>query len=515
MPKIIKKDNPIFEEGVLTVDQLLEFIDEEGVFIEAQKKWIADESPIKVADKSRRIGWTFAEAADDTLYASSEEGEDVWYVGYNQDMAQEFINYCAYWAKLYGCILSESKIEEFIFKDNDEDKGILAYRIRFASGWRITALSSRPSNLRGKGGRVVIDEAAFHDDLDELIKAAMAFVIWGGSVRIFSSHNGEDNPFNQLKQDILGGRVDASLHSIFFMDAVKQGLYKRICLKQKKSWSLEAQNKWVDFVYKSMGDHADEELDGIPSKGTGAYFSRALIEGRMDRDLPVIYWKCPAEFEREPKHIREAECKDFCEEKLLPLLKKLPGGLKHFLGQDFGRNVNLTVIAPLTEFADLTYQFPFFVELDNVPFDQQEQILFYIFDRLPRFTGAAIEGRGNGQHLAERSAQKYGFDRIHRVKGCDKFYLENFPPYKVGLEDRIFTMPMSSPVVDDHRAVKLVKGVPKIPDNKINKGTRGESRHGDAAIACVNAYFAARNIEGGRPEYESVEESELNIVGAW
>ena len=32
----------------------------------------------------------------------------------------------------------------------DERSDILAYRIRFASGHKIVALSSRPSNLRGK-----------------------------------------------------------------------------------------------------------------------------------------------------------------------------------------------------------------------------------------------------------------------------------------------------------------------------------------------------------------------------
>ena len=70
---------------------------------------------------------------------------------------------------------------------------ILAYRIRFASGHKIVALSSRPSNLRGKDGCAVIDEAAFHEDLPGLLKAALAFTMWGGLVRIISTHNGAHN----------------------------------------------------------------------------------------------------------------------------------------------------------------------------------------------------------------------------------------------------------------------------------------------------------------------------------
>ena len=149
---------------------------------------MADQSPVKVFEKSRRIGISWAEAADDTLYASEKgagEKRNVWYIGYNKDMALEFINDCANWARAYN--LAASEMEEYDEIDQEEiegvvqEKKILAFRITFASGWRITALSSRPTNLRGKQGRVILDEAAFHDDLAGLLKAAMALLIWGGT----------------------------------------------------------------------------------------------------------------------------------------------------------------------------------------------------------------------------------------------------------------------------------------------------------------------------------------------
>ena len=37
------------------------------------------------------MGFSWAEAVDDTLYAASETGRDVWYIGYNGNMALEFI----------------------------------------------------------------------------------------------------------------------------------------------------------------------------------------------------------------------------------------------------------------------------------------------------------------------------------------------------------------------------------------------------------------------------------------
>lgn len=63
-------------------------------------------------------------------------------------------------------------------------------------------------------GDVVIDEAAFHESLDELLKAAMALTMWGARVRIISTHNGVDNLFNQYIQEAREGRKDYSVHRI-------------------------------------------------------------------------------------------------------------------------------------------------------------------------------------------------------------------------------------------------------------------------------------------------------------
>ena len=189
------------------------------VFLPYQQKWADDKSQVKVMEKSRRIGLSWAEAGDDTLFASEAAGSDVWYIGYNKEMAEEFINDCAKWALLYDD--AAGAVEEEVVKDKDKD--ILTFRIRFSSGHKIVALSSRPSNLRGKQGRVVIDEAAFHDDLKELIKAAIALLIWGGEVRIISTHDGVDNPFNELVQDIHAGRKPYSPHRVTLDDALAQG----------------------------------------------------------------------------------------------------------------------------------------------------------------------------------------------------------------------------------------------------------------------------------------------------
>ena len=129
---------------------------EEGVLLGYQIRWIADQHDVKVCEKSRRVGISWAEASDDALYSASEIGDDTWYIGYTKDMAREFIDDCAFWAHLYKQAAED--VNEFVFvdqEDGQEDRQILAYRINFASGHKIVALSSAPRNLRGKQGRVV------------------------------------------------------------------------------------------------------------------------------------------------------------------------------------------------------------------------------------------------------------------------------------------------------------------------------------------------------------------------
>lgn len=486
----------------------------DGVLLPYQQNWVADDSLVKVADKSRRVGLTWAEAADDSLVAASASGMDVFYIGYNKDMAREFVDACAFWSRHYN--LAASEIEEFVFKD-DEDKDIHAFRIDFASGFKILALSSRPANLRGKQGIVVIDEAAFHDDLSGLIKAAMALLMWGGKVRIISTHFGQDNPFNELINDIRKGRFNYSLHRITFDDALEDGLYKRICLMLGKEWSPEAEEQWREEIINYYGDHADEELFCIPSKGSGIYFTSALIESCMDSSMPVVRWTCKDGFDRMSDNIRQKDCQDWIDFNLKPLLENLNPSLAYYLGEDFARDIDLTVITPIQRQQDLLLKVPFIVELRNVPFRQQEQILFYILDRLPNFRGGAMDARGNGQYLAEVAMQRYGASRIKQVMLTRQFYQDNMPKYKVRFEDKTIVIPKNADILDDHRVVRLEKGVPVISDIR-RASNEGGKRHGDSAVAGMLAVYAVNNIDAGPIEYETVRtrESMSGIGrGAW
>ncbi|WP_205687216.1 hypothetical protein [Chromohalobacter israelensis] len=459
----------------------------DSVLLPYQKAWIEDDADLKIAEKSRRTGLTWGEAADAVLSASSARtvgGTNHFYVGSNKDMAIEFIDACAMWAKAFD--RAASSIQQEVL--HDEDKDILTFNIHFASGFKIQALSSRPSNLRGRQGNVTIDEAAHHEQLAEVLKAALALTMWGAKVRLISTHNGVDNLFNELIEDSRAGKKRYSVHRLTLDDACDQGLYQRICQVRGIEWSQKAEDEWKDNLLADTATREDalEEYYCVPKSGGGAYLSRALIEARMV-EVPVLRFEGSAEFNAVPEHYRALETEEWCRRELLPLLEQLDPRDEHVFGEDFGRSGDLTVIAPMAITAQLRRRTPFTVELRNVPFKQQEQVLFFIADRLPRLRGGKLDARGNGQYLAEQAVERYG-SSVEAVMLSQSWYLENMPPFKAAFEDDTISIPRDRDTGDDLRALEVIKGVPKLPDAK--NGAKG-NRHGDAAIALVLAHAAS------------------------
>lgn len=233
------------------------------VLLPYQQKWALDDSPVKVWEKSRRIGASWCEAGIAALEASKVNGKDTYYLAYNKEMTQGFINDCADWAKHYN--LACSDIEEVVL--NDEDDDIIAYRVTFASGHIIQALSSKPRSLRSKGSvntRLVIDEMGFVDDPEGLMASAMAYRIWGNSISILSTHNGKKSYFNQMIKAIHDGELPYSLHKTTIEDALNDGLYQRICLVNGEEWSKEKEEKWLQDLIFEYGIAASQELYCIP-----------------------------------------------------------------------------------------------------------------------------------------------------------------------------------------------------------------------------------------------------------
>jgi phage FluMu gp28-like protein len=458
------------------------------VLLPYQKAWIADEAKVKAWEKSRRIGASYAEALASVLEAAKSKeagGQSSYYLSYSKEMTQQFARDCAFWAKHIHAAASE--LEEVVL--NDEDKDITVYRIKFASGFEIWCLPSVARSLRSKQGRVIIDEAAFVEDLAALKKAAMALLVWGGCVRILSTHNGDDNPFNELIKEIQEGKADYSLHRTTFDEALAQGLYKRICLVQKKTWSPEAQEAWRKEIIDSYGDGADEEWVWIPV-GAGTRLVPSVVLGAGSAPgAKVLRKSCEDSFtfEKKEKRVKEFEAWLKNEVRDTLLLHANPV----YLGEDFARSGDLTCIFLDELMPDGKLLTFLAIELRNVPFDQQWQVILYLMDTVPNFGGGAFDSRGNGQMIAEYAAQEWpGY--VRQVMITIAWYAANFPKLKERMEDSTTTIPDDASIREDFRAVGLKAGVPCVLERS---GGPRERRHGDGTVAKLMAIHAADEDE--------------------
>lgn len=485
----------------------------EAVFLPYQQRWFEDQSPIMIAEKSRRTGLTWAEAGRNVINAAKPRnrgGCNTFYVGSKQEMALEYIAACALFARAFNQ-LAEADVYEQAFWDEGKKEQILTYMIRFPkSGRKIQALSSRPSNLRGLQGDVVIDEAAFHESLEELLKAALALTMWGNKVRLISTHNGVDNAFNTYIQDAREGRKEYSVHTISLDQAIAEGLYRRICYVTGQTWTPEAEKKWRDGLYKNAPniESADEEYGCVPKKSGGAYLSRVLIEQAMvaDNSIRIYRYTAPVGFESWTPEMRKAEILAFCEEHLAPELKRLSDQNTHTFGEDFARRGDLTVFTPLAVSPTLRLRVPFQVELRNLTYEAQCDIMFFICDRLPRLRGLAFDATGNGGYLAEQAALKYGAGMVDQVQLNLAWYALWMPKLKGQFEAFNLEIPRHQTQLDDLLSIVVEKGVPVIDKGRTKDletaGGKGK-RHGDSAISLLMA-VRATYMTGGEIDFRGL-----------
>lgn len=454
-----------------------------------QSRWVGDRARVAVIEKSRQIGISWAQAAMTALVAArANRGGSTYYVSYNHDMTRQFVEDVAKAAKAFELA---SQPHEAVLKDGDED--VTVWRVTFASGREVVGMTSRPRVLRSRRGHVIIDEAAFVDDLEAVIDAAMAMLIWGWSVRIISTHFGDTNPFADLVNSIRNGEKPYSLHTVTFEAAVRDGLYRRILAMQgDDAWSPNAEREWVAEIRASYGDRASQELDCIPAAGTGRYFPALLIENAMDADIPVLEWRAPAEdFTYWSEGEREHATAGWIGDVLEPAVGDVDARGCYCAGMDIARSGDLSVIALVQQAADRVTTVVQ-VELRDMPFSEQQRVLHWLLDRV-RVRRAAIDTRGIGHMLGEQAAQKFGPDAIEQVMISPKTHAESWPPYKQLLEDHAYVLPKHDGVRDDHRVVQLVDGAPRVAGAT---GTREERRHGDAAVAHMLATRAVRDAAG-------------------
>lgn len=439
-------------------------------FLGYQQRWLQDDARQKVAEKSRRIGWTYVEAYEDMRDAAKADGMDVWFSSADLSAAREYIKYVEMWSKAANIVAKD--LGEIVVQD-DGQNSITAFAVEYANGKRVNALSSNPKGFRSKGGKVVLDEYSFHEQADEMWRAAAPSVLWGYPIRVFSSHNGKDTRFNRLVEEAKQPGSKWSLHSVTIMDALNDGLLEKI-LRLDRMATPEERDEFLASCRSIAGDEEtfQQEFMVNPMDGTTAYIGHALYDANVGTEVP------------EPLVLRGEDLHQIPLDQYLPLLAFTRTGGRLFLGVDIGRRRDLTVLWLLEETGGRLVTRAV-VELHVVKFRYQFAWLKHL---LPLVERCEIDESSLGMQLAEDAQDDFGEEKVTKVAFTEQAKRDMAVGVKNVMEDAGARLPSTAVVKADFRKIRRVVSP---SGNVLFKGERDADGHADRFWAFALAVRAA------------------------
>jgi len=162
-----------------------------------------------LAEKSVRIGWTYADAYKNVRKRLLFKNRDYLFATKDYPSALEYMRQCKMFAEAFNTFRSIISHGEDSLKINrlDSDGKSSAFTeevkigyIKFDNGSRIIAFSAHPQAMAVYGGDVGLDEFAKHPNAELLWQTAQGRVTWAYDMAVWSSHEGDDTLFNQFAQ---------------------------------------------------------------------------------------------------------------------------------------------------------------------------------------------------------------------------------------------------------------------------------------------------------------------------
>ena len=421
-------------------------------FLPYQQRWLDDKAKIKIWEKSRRIGATYVQSYEDVRDCINRSVPAVWFSSADESAAKEYIDYCEKWVKLFHA--TAKRLGEVII---DNEKDIKALVIEFSNGTKIHALSSNPKSFRSKGGKVVLDEFAFHNNPDELWKAARPCITWGFPLRILSTHNGQNCLYYKFIDQVLKGKLNWSHHKTPIQLAVSEGLVDKIY--QRKT-TLQEQEDWM----ANEKDNCFDEYTWLQE-----YCCIAVDEASAFLPYDLI-----------------ATCE------LNDILRPLED-IKHdfYVGVDIGRRKDLTVIWVLEKIENIKYT-RLIVELAKMPFHKQEEILHEILSH-KLFRRDCQDDTGIGMQMAENAQVKFGKFRVEGITFTNKVKEDLAYRLRTEFENKTVFIPNRHEIREDLHSVRKITTA----SNNIRfDADRSDNGHADRFWALALALHAADNGSG-------------------
>lgn len=393
-------------------------------FLKYQADWIRDNSRLKIMEKSRQVGISWASAYEDVVNTGADDARyDTWISSRDIIQARLYLEDCSAFANIL-----HKGAKDLGQQVLDDDAKTNAFVLAFANGKRIHSMSSSPDAQAGKRGSRKLDEYALNPDNRKLYAIAYPGITWGGSMAIISTHRGTHNHFNELIQEILhkGNPKGFSHHKVTLQDALDQGFLRK--LKEKLPESDERQEmdeaEYFDFIRAGCPDEETfmQEYMCVPADDAAAFLSYDMI---ASCEYPLATaWE-----------------KDL-EDAVYPL----------YIGVDVGRNHDLTVIWVLEKVAD-TYYTRKIVCMQGRRFAEQEETLYPLL-ALPQVRRCCIDNTGIGRQFAERAQERFGKYKVEAVNFTGPVKEELAYPVRAAFEDKTIRVPNDEFIRADLRAIK-------------------------------------------------------------
>jgi len=410
-------------------------------FLPYQIAWIKDDSRLKICEKGRQIGLSYADSYDSVRKAARKNGRDVWVMSRDEVQAKQYIVYCKRWANVLK-YAAQDLGEQVFTMHNGRDVCIQV--LKFASGANIYALTSNPDAIVGKTGHVKQDEFALHRDQRQLFAVSKPVIQWGGTYSILSTHRGIGTVFNQIITDIKehGNKMGWSLHTIPIQRAVEDGLVEKIDVATGGDWS------------KQFAQRTNRELTTLREFWLAQQRAECIDEEQWLQEYCCI----PAD---EATAFISYEMITSCEESGLRLMSvdefirlnenRAADAATYYLGLDVARKKDLCVLDVGELQGDVMWD-RVRLELQNKKFREIRDTLYSVM-RLPQVRRGCIDSTGLGMQLAEEAQERFGW-RSEPVTFTPAVKEELAFSLRGSFEDRKLRIPHDEKLRADLRGVK-------------------------------------------------------------
>lgn len=434
-------------------------IPKSSYFLPYQTRWIKDGSRIKLMEKSRQIGMSFA-GAYALVRRKAPRGArfDGWVSSRDDIQAKLFLEDSKRFSRILNIAAKDLGLS-FL----DEERKISAYVLAFQNGRRIHSMSSNPDAQAGKRGDRLLDEFALHPDPRKLYGIAYPGSTWGGQLEIISTHRGSFNFFNELIREIRekGNPKKISHHRVTLYDAIEQGFLERLQAKLPE----EDDRKWLsreDYVSTVRAECPDEET-----------FAQEFLCEPADDSTAFLSFDLIASCE----YADGEPWKDEIVETTGPL----------YLGMDVGRDHDLTVLWIAERLGEVLYTRDL-IELNQVHFDEQEAVL-WTWLRDNRIKRACLDNTGIGRMLGDRAKRRWPA-KVELVNFTAPVKEELAYPVRQAFESRTVRIPPNSHNRYIRSDLRSIKKETTASNNVRFTADRGKNGHADrfwSLALCLHA----------------------------